>query len=68
MLGFNGVWIDGTEKRDVEVHYFLADDMIELKEVVSANNGRDRKGYMKKQKVPRVRACMVMVMMVSNGS
>lgn len=59
VLRFYGVW-DDTETmfgdiREVVLHYFLADDTIEIKEVIPVNSGRDAVPlFLNRQKLPKV--------------
>uniref|UniRef100_A0A670YWT8 EF-hand domain containing 2 n=1 Tax=Pseudonaja textilis TaxID=8673 RepID=A0A670YWT8_PSETE len=61
VLRFYGVW-DDTETmfgdiREVVLHYFLADDTIEIKEVIPINSGRDAVPlFLNRQKLPKVNA------------
>ncbi|XP_026529762.1 EF-hand domain-containing family member C2 [Notechis scutatus] len=58
VLRFYGVW-DDTETmfgdiREVVLHYFLADDTIEIKEVIPINSGRDAVPlFLNRQKLPK---------------
>ncbi|XP_034279763.1 EF-hand domain-containing family member C2 [Pantherophis guttatus] len=58
VLRFYGVW-DDTETmfgdiREVVLHYFLADDTIEIKEVIPLNSGRDAVPlFLNRQKLPK---------------
>lgn len=59
MLRFYGYW-DDTESvhgvvHDLEIHYYLADGTMEIKENLAANSGRDS-GFMlvKRMKIPKV--------------
>ncbi|XP_046141225.1 EF-hand domain-containing family member C2-like [Osmia bicornis bicornis] len=59
VLRFYGYW-DDTQNlygiiHDLEIHYYLADDTIEIKENVSPNSGRDS-GFMflRRMKVPKL--------------
>ena len=43
------------EKRYLVLHYFLADDTIEIREVQQPNSGRDGPGvFLRRQKLPKV--------------
>ncbi|KAF7250939.1 EF-hand domain-containing family member C2 [Varanus komodoensis] len=58
VLRFYGIW-DDTETmfgdvREVVLHYFLADDTIEVKEVIPVNSGRDAVPlFLNRQKLPK---------------
>ncbi|XP_033003020.1 EF-hand domain-containing family member C2 [Lacerta agilis] len=58
VLRFYGVW-DDTESmfgdvREVVLHYFLADDTIEIKEVIPLNSGRDAVPlFLNRKKLPK---------------
>jgi len=60
VLGFNCLW-DDTEsvfgdRRELLLHYYLADDTIEILEVVSPNSGRDTAPkFLRRGKLPKVR-------------
>ena len=42
--------------RELVLHYFLADDTIEIREVIRANSGRDAAPkFLRRSKVPKVR-------------
>lgn len=59
MLRFYGYWDDRETEfgyiHHLEIHYYLADDTIEIKETVPENSGRDS-GFMflKRQKLPKL--------------
>lgn len=59
VLRFNGFWDDrGTEFGDVrnlEIYYFLADDTIQIKELLGTNSGRDsgRAMFIRRHKIPK---------------
>ena len=41
--------------RELVLHYFLADDTIEIREVIRANSGRDAAPkFLRRSKVPKV--------------
>lgn len=59
VLRFYAYWDDRQsmfgDVRDLIVYYFLADDTIQIKEVLSANCGRDGPGtLLTRQKLPKV--------------
>ena len=63
VLRFYGLWDDSAaehgDKRFMTVHYFLADDSIEINEILPRNSGRDGGGaFLKKQKVPKKSAAL----------
>lgn len=58
VLRFNAVWNDTHamfgDNRALVIHYFLADDTIEIREVIGANSGRDSVPvFLKRQKLPK---------------
>lgn len=57
VLRFYILWDDETmygEKRPYVMHYFLADDTIEILEIRQHNNGRDKfPAFLKRQKLPK---------------
>ncbi|EDQ91296.1 uncharacterized protein MONBRDRAFT_15233, partial [Monosiga brevicollis MX1] len=60
VLRFYAVWDDTgngeSERRYMIVHYFLADDTVEVREVQQNNSGRDGPGiFLKRQKLPKAR-------------
>lgn len=59
VLRFYAYWDDRQsmfgDVRDLIVYFFLADDTIQIKEVLSANSGRDGPAtFMARQKLPKV--------------
>lgn len=60
VLRFYCIW-DDTESvfgdvRELTLHYFLADDTIEIRELVSPNSGRDTiPKFLRRSKLPKVR-------------
>lgn len=60
VLRFYCTW-DDTESmfgvpRELILHYFLADDTVEIKEVLSANSGQDAVPlFLKRNKLPKVK-------------
>lgn len=59
VLRFNCFW-DDTEcvfgdVRELILHYFLADDTIEICEVIPPNSGRDVSKFLRRSKLPKVR-------------
>ncbi|XP_053168976.1 EF-hand domain-containing family member C2 isoform X2 [Hemicordylus capensis] len=58
VLRFYGVWNDTEtmfgDVRELVLHYFLADDTIEIKEVIPVNSGRDAVPlFLNRQKLPK---------------
>lgn len=58
VLKFHAVWDDTNcmfgDKRSLLVHYFLADDTIEIREVIGPNSGRDSVPvFLKRAKLPK---------------
>lgn len=57
VLRFDCVWDDAApfgERRRYVLHYFLSDDTLEIRECISANDGRDPyPSLLKRQKLPR---------------
>lgn len=58
VLRFHAEWNDTTamfgDNRALMIHYFLADDTIEIREVIGANSGRDSVPvFLKRQKLPK---------------
>ena len=46
--------------REMILHYFLADDTIEIREIIRANSGRDAVPmFLRRQKLPKVRCSFV---------
>jgi hypothetical protein len=59
VLRFNAQWDDQTsmfgDVRQLIFHYFLADDTIEIREVIGANSGRDSVPvFLKRAKLPKM--------------
>ena len=51
---------EAGERRYMVLHYFLADDTIEIREVQQTNSGRDGPGiFLKRQKLPRAGSSLV---------
>lgn len=66
VLRFYAYWDDRQsmfgDVRDLILFYFLADDTIQIKEVLPANSGRDGPAtFLTRQKIPKVSACCVNV-------
>uniref|UniRef100_A0A665UA69 DM10 domain-containing protein n=1 Tax=Echeneis naucrates TaxID=173247 RepID=A0A665UA69_ECHNA len=65
VLRFYCLW-DNTEStirepRQLILHYYLADDTIEILEVVPPNSGRDRvPKFLRRSKLPKVKQCIVL--------
>lgn len=60
VLRFFCIWEDTgsvfVELRELILHYFLADDTIEIKEVILPNSGRDTVSkFLRRSKLPKVR-------------
>ncbi|XP_075395441.1 EF-hand domain-containing family member C2 [Tenrec ecaudatus] len=58
VLRFFGVWDDTTslfgDRRELILHYFLADDTIEIKELLPRNSGRDASSlFLHRKKLPK---------------
>ena len=58
VLKFNAIWDDTNsmfgDQRSMLVHYFLADDTIEIREVIGPNSGRDSVPvFLKRAKLPK---------------
>lgn len=59
VLRFYGYWDDRDnlygEIHNLEIHYYLADDTIEIKEILPENSGRDVGPlFLKRSKIPKV--------------
>ena len=59
VLRFYCIWDNSSEMfgdvRELVLHYFLADDTIEIREVIRANSGRDAAPkFLRRSKVPKV--------------
>ncbi|XP_066601113.1 EF-hand domain-containing family member C2-like [Prorops nasuta] len=59
VLRFYGYWDDRESPNgilhDLEIHYFLADNTVEIKEISEKNSGQDASGmFLKRMKVPKV--------------
>ncbi|XP_022907177.1 EF-hand domain-containing family member C2-like [Onthophagus taurus] len=59
VLRFYGYWDDRESENgilhDLEIHYYLADDTMEIKEIIPPNSGRDTGFmFMKRAKLPKV--------------
>lgn len=58
VLKFDGIWDDTNsmfgDNRNMIIHYFLADDTIEMREVITPNAGRDAVPvFLKRAKLPK---------------
>lgn len=64
VLRFNCFW-DDTESmfgdpRECVLHYFLADDTVEVQEIIPPNSGRDAVPlFLRRAKLPKVNSCVV---------
>lgn len=57
VLCFQCFWDDG-DSREFILHYFLADDTIEIREVIPPNSGRDKVSkFLRRCRLPKVRQC-----------
>ena len=59
VLRFYGYWDDREslygEVHNLEIHYYLADDTIEIKEILPPNSGYDSGPlFLKRSKIPKV--------------
>lgn len=62
VLRFYCLWDDTDnmfgDAREMVLHYFLADDTVEIREVIPANSGRDAAPmFLRRQRLPKVSYC-----------